>query len=96
MAELSAPLRCALMYLKELRMRRLLSLVVLAVPGLGQVALTGHVSSVEEGRMEGVLVGAKKAGSTITITVVSDADGEYRFPSSKIGPGEYALRIRAV
>ncbi len=77
-------------------MRRLLSLVVLAVPGLGQVALTGHVSSVEEGRMEGVLVGAKKAGSTITITVVSDADGEYRFPSSKIGPGEYALRIRAV
>ena len=77
-------------------MRRLLSLVVLAVPGLGQVALTGHASSVEEGRMEGVLVGAKKAGSTITITVVSDADGEYRFPSSKIGPGEYALRIRAV
>ena len=29
-------------------------------------ALSGMVSSVEEGPMEGVLVGAKKVGSTIT------------------------------
>jgi streptogramin lyase len=59
-------------------------------------ALTGSVSSAEEGAMEGVLVGAKKAGSTITITVVSDAKGRYSFPSSKLSPGSYALRIRAV
>src|ERR1700688_4938415 len=60
------------------------------------VALSGVVSSAEEGPMEGVLVGAKKAGSTITITVVSDEHGQYRFPSSKLSPGQYALRIRAV
>src|SRR5258706_14272397 len=60
------------------------------------VALSGVVSSVEEGPMEGVLVGAKKAGSTITVTVVSDEHGRYRFPASKLTPGQYALRIRAV
>jgi virginiamycin B lyase len=58
-------------------------------------ALTGEVSSAEEGRMEGVVVSAKRANSTITISVVSDAKGQYRFPRSKIGPGEYAVNIRA-
>ena len=58
-------------------------------------ALSGRVSSMEEGAMEGVLVRAKKAGSTITITVVSDAEGRYRFPSEKLKPGSYALSIRA-
>jgi streptogramin lyase len=74
--------------------------VVFVVPGRTQpsqsVALSGRVSSVEEGQMEGVLVSAKKAGSTITVTVVSDGQGRYQFPSSKLSPGEYALRIRAV
>ena len=56
----------------------------------------GVVSSAEEGPMEGVLVGAKKVGSTITTTVVSDEHGRYRFPASKLTPGQYALRIRAV
>ena len=59
-------------------------------------ALTGQVSSAEEGPMEGVLVSAKRAGSTITITVVSDAQGRYSFPAAKLEPGPYALRIRAV
>jgi virginiamycin B lyase len=59
-------------------------------------ALTGHVSSAEEAHMEGVLVSARKAGSTMTITVVSDEMGLYRFPSSKLSPGQYSLRIRAV
>ena len=45
--------------------------------------------------MEGVLVSAQKAGSTISITVVSDAQGRFSFPASKLSPGEYALRIRA-
>ena len=44
------------------------------------VALSGVVSSVEEGPMEGVLVGAKKVGSTITTTVVSDEQGRFVFP----------------
>ena len=46
--------------------------------------------------MEGVLVSAKRDGSTVTITVVSDAKGQYSFPSSKLAPGRYALAIRAV
>jgi virginiamycin B lyase len=61
----------------------------------GSVALTGLVSSKEEGPMEGVLVGAKKEGSTITTTVVSDAKGRYSFPASRMEPGQYSLRIRA-
>ena len=43
-------------------------------------ALTGQVTSAEEGPMEGVLVSAKRAGSTITITVVSDEQGRYSSP----------------
>src|SRR6267378_4346226 len=61
-----------------------------------QAALAGKVSSAEEGAMEGVLVSAKKAGSTITITVVSDAKGQYSFPAAKLEPGRYAIGIRAV
>jgi streptogramin lyase len=58
-------------------------------------ALEGRVSSVAEGPMEGVLVSARRASSTVTITVVSDAQGRYRFPAAKVPPGSYALRIRA-
>ena len=59
-------------------------------------ALGGRVSSQEEGMMEGVLVSAKRAGSTITITVVTDAQGQYSFPQSRLEPGQYSMRIRAV
>jgi streptogramin lyase len=59
-------------------------------------ALTGLVGSADEETMEGVLVSAKKVGSTITVTVVSDKDGRFSFPASRIKPGEYALAIRAV
>jgi len=61
-----------------------------------QAALGGKVSSAEEGAMEGVLVSAKKAGSTVTITVVSDKEGRYGFPAAKLEPGRYAISIRAV
>jgi streptogramin lyase len=60
------------------------------------VALSGVVTSSEEGAMEGVLVSAKNVDSTITVTVVSDASGRYRFPSTRLEPGRYALRIKAV
>lgn len=46
--------------------------------------------------MEGVLVSARKQGSSITVTVVTDADGRYRFPAAKLSAGEYGLSIRAV
>src|SRR2546425_9496497 len=60
-----------------------------------KTALTGQVTSAEEGPMEGVLVSAKKTGSPITITVVSERDGRYRFPQARLEQGLYALRIRA-
>jgi imidazolonepropionase-like amidohydrolase/streptogramin lyase len=63
--------------------------------GPAATALAGVVTSAEEGPMEGVLVSAKKNASTIAITVVSDRDGRYRFPASRLEPGDYALRIRA-
>ena len=71
---------------------------MLWVPAHAQApaALAGKVSSAEEGAMEGVLVSAKKAGSTITVTVVSDAEGRYGFPAKKLSPGKYALKVRAV
>jgi streptogramin lyase len=59
-------------------------------------ALTGSVTSTEEGAMEGVLVSAQLAGSPITTTVVSDAVGRFRFPDGRLPGGHYALRIRAV
>jgi virginiamycin B lyase len=61
-----------------------------------QAAVTGVVSSAEDGPLEGVLVSARKAGSPITITVVTDEQGRYRFPQARLEPGQYALRIRAV
>jgi streptogramin lyase len=74
-------------------------LLVLAFAGSAKPAdpaLTGKVTSQAEGAMEGVLVGAKKAGSTISIWVVSDAQGQYLFPRDRMEPGKYAIAIRAV
>src|SRR6266851_7896023 len=62
----------------------------------GGIALTGQVRSLEGSAMEGVLVSARQDGSTVTITVVSDEQGRYSFPSTRVGPGHYAIRIRAV
>jgi streptogramin lyase len=61
-----------------------------------ETALSGQVSSTEEGAMEGVVVGAKKIGSTITINVVSDGQGRFTFPAGRLEPGRYSLKIRAV
>ena len=58
-------------------------------------ALVGQVSSAQEGAMEGVVVSAKKAGSIVTVSVVTDATGHYRFPAARLEPGSYALAIRA-
>jgi virginiamycin B lyase len=77
----------------------IIALVTFFAPGAqmqSSLALTGNVVSNEGGPLDGVLVSAKRVGSTITTTVVSDAQGHYRFPSAKLQPGQYALRIRAV
>jgi len=59
-------------------------------------ALAGKVTSQEEGAMEGVLVSAKRADSTMTVTVVTNADGQYSFPRDRLEPGKYSVTIRAV
>jgi virginiamycin B lyase len=70
------------------------------IAGTGNVAaqaspaLTGEVTAGQEA-LEGVLVSARKDGSTITVTVVSDKDGRYSFPATRLEPGQYSLRIRA-
>ena len=72
-----------------------LSLLCGPVAAQKAVALTGFVSSAEEGPMEGVVVSARKAGSSVTISVVSDARGRFGFPAAKLESGSYALRVRA-
>src|ERR1700730_17969944 len=59
-------------------------------------SLVGKETSQAEGAMEGVLVGAKKAGCTITTWVVSGAQVHYSFPRDRMDPGKYAISIRAV
>jgi virginiamycin B lyase len=59
-------------------------------------ALTGTISSPSEPKMEGVVVSAKHVGSTIAVSVISDAEGRYSFPPDRLEPGEYDLRVRAV
>jgi streptogramin lyase len=58
-------------------------------------AISGSVSSAEEGAMEGVVVSARRDGATITISVVTDAQGHFSFPSARLEPGHYTLKMRA-
>jgi virginiamycin B lyase len=76
----------------------LLATSSLSTSALAQAAaaLAGQVTSAEEGPMEGVLVSAKKDGSTITVTVVSNEKGEYSFPADRLSAGHYAITIRAI
>jgi virginiamycin B lyase len=59
-------------------------------------ALTGTVSSQQEGNMEGVIVTAKKDGAHMSVSVVSDDKGRYSFPADRLEPGHYTLKIRAI
>jgi streptogramin lyase len=46
--------------------------------------------------MEGVIVSAKQADSNITVSVITNDQGRYAFPASRLSPGAYKLLIRAV
>jgi virginiamycin B lyase len=61
-------------------------------------ALAGTATSAEEGPMGGVTVTATpdKSKSTISVTVTTDDQGRYSFPTGRLAPGAYALTIRAV
>src|SRR5262245_10222744 len=71
-------------------------LVILPAQAQSPVALAGQVSSAADPIMEGVLVSAKRDVSTVTISVVSDNNGKFSFPASKLEPGRYSLGIRAI
>jgi virginiamycin B lyase len=77
-----------------MRIALFLATALFSVVSFAQLA--GQVTSKEEGAMEGVLVSAKREGSTVTVTVVTDAQGRYSFPSSKLAPGTHAIKVRAV
>ncbi|MBM3778114.1 MAG: hypothetical protein FJW23_07725 [Acidimicrobiia bacterium] len=66
--------------------------VAQSAPG---AALGGAVSSAAEGKMEGVLVSARRDGANHTVTVVSDAQGRYTFPRTHLSPGRHTVTIRA-
>jgi virginiamycin B lyase len=92
------------MAIKHLAMKHwfLVTSAVLAI-GCAQAAvaqaagrLAGQVTSADEGAMEGVVVSAKKDGSTIAISVISDASGNFTFPDAKLEPGRYTLSTRAI
>ena len=70
--------------------------IILTAAQSASAGLTGSVRSQADGPMEGVLVSAKRAGSTITTTVVSDASGTYSFPRDRLEPGAHVLQVRAV
>src|SRR5947208_1657244 len=70
----------------------LLLLAAVTLPALAE--LNGRVVS-PDGALEGVVVSARKAGSPVTISVVSGADGRFSFPAARLEPASYTLRIRA-
>jgi virginiamycin B lyase len=76
----------------------LAALVPQVAPVLAQTAaaLSGEVTSAKEGAMEGVVVSARKDGSTITVSVISDDKGHFSFPASRLDPGHYAISTRAI
>src|SRR5438128_3382864 len=66
------------------------------LPAQEPVSLTGQVKSDEEGLMEGVAVSARRAGSNVTVTVISNAKGVYSFPQNRLEAGQYSITVRAV
>ena len=71
------------------------TLALLLVSPQAMAQLTGQVTSAEEGAMEGVVVSAKKDGSNITTSVITNAQGRYSIPAARVEPGQYSIDIRA-
>src|SRR5438477_11331952 len=67
-----------------------------AIAQNGPAALVGTVASAAEGKMEGVVVSAKRRNSTIMVSVTTNAQGQYSFPQDRLGPGTYDITMRAI
>ena len=74
--------------------------IIAVLPAVAQSqrapALSGKVTSQEEGVMEGVVVSAKRQGSTIMVSVASNAQGQFSFPGDRLEPGVYDITMRAI
>jgi streptogramin lyase len=79
----------------QVRGKLLVSVASLVVAGFAATTasadqlLTGSVASAAGQKLEGVLVSAKKEGSTITTNVYTDLNGEYFFPA--MADGKYQV-----
>ena len=67
-----------------------------SVKAADHVALDGRIHLPNGQFAEGVIVSAKRQGSTITVSVASNDQGYYAFPRTRLPPGLYSLDIRAV
>ena len=68
----------------------------LRVTADGATALEGTVRTAGAGKLEGVVVTARREGANFSVSVVSDAKGKYAFPRTHLASGKYDLKIRAV
>ena len=71
-------------------------LALLMATPLAAQTLNGTVRSATEGPMGAVLVNAQHDGSSITVTVVSDAEGRFACPEGRPAAGRTRLSVRAV
>jgi virginiamycin B lyase len=71
-----------------------LPLIVAVGAPQAMAQVSGQVTSAD-GPLEGVVVSAKRAGSAITISLISNAQGRFTFPADRVEPGQYSLEIRA-
>ena len=60
------------------------------------VALSGTVSSADEGLMEGVVVILRNLNSTVLTAVTSDSAGHFQFNQDRVTGGDYEISVRAV
>src|SRR5262245_3592981 len=74
----------------------LFAILISTAASAQNAALSGTVSSDQEGLMEGVVVSVKKVGSTVTTSVATDETGRFNFPAGRLEPGQYAVSIRAI
>src|SRR5215475_3518854 len=84
----------------QMRGKLLASVAALVVVGFAATSasadqlLTGSVASAAGQKLEGVLVSAKKDGSTITTSVYTDLNGDYFFPA--MADGKYRVWAQAL
>lgn len=66
-----------------------------AATGFDAASLSGRVSSVAEGAMEGVIVMATSSAGSRSVAVTSDAQGNFAFPANRLVAGSYQIEVRA-